>query len=77
MPPMILQDYRQFSPVHRGYCNIVFADGSVRTFLDGNGDQQLNDGFTGAYPPGPNGFVDKTVEIGPQDVHSSGTMQSL
>jgi prepilin-type N-terminal cleavage/methylation domain-containing protein/prepilin-type processing-associated H-X9-DG protein len=83
IPPLILQDYRQFSPVHRGYCNIVFADGSVRTFIDTNGDQQLNDGFPGQYPPpNPipwnwNGFVDSTVEIGPGDVFSSGTIQGL
>jgi prepilin-type N-terminal cleavage/methylation domain-containing protein/prepilin-type processing-associated H-X9-DG protein len=77
IPPLILQDYRQFSPVHRGYCNIVFADGSVRTFQDVNNDQQLNDGFPGEYPAGANGFVDSSVEIGPSDVFSSGSMQGL
>ena len=78
MPPLILQDYRQFSPVHRGYCNIVFADGSVRTFQDFNNDQQLNDGFPGSYnPPAANGFIDNNVEIGPSDVFSAGTLQGL
>lgn len=77
IPPMILQDYRQFGPVHRGgYCNIVFVDGSVRCFHDFNSDGQLNDGFAGTYPlqSNTNGFTDGAVEIGPSDVSSSGTL---
>ena len=41
-----LQDYRQFGPVHRGgICNVLFADGGVRTLADTNNDGYLNDGF--------------------------------
>jgi prepilin-type N-terminal cleavage/methylation domain-containing protein/prepilin-type processing-associated H-X9-DG protein len=40
-----LQDYRDMGPVHGGQCNVLFADGSVRTFKDLNGDGYLNPGF--------------------------------
>ncbi len=44
-----LQDYRDFGPVHGGGkgagCNILFADGSIKTFVDINGDGYLNPGF--------------------------------
>ena len=33
-------------PVHNGNCNVLFADGSIRSFKDKNGDGYLNPGFT-------------------------------
>lgn len=62
-----LQDYRAFSPVHRDACNILFADGSVRSFTDGNGDGLLNNGF--ASTP-ENGFADEEIEIPKTEVIS-------
>lgn len=53
-----LQDYRPFTPVHRNVCNVLFADGSVRTMYDTNRDGYLNNGF-----PAGNGFVDDTIEM--------------
>jgi len=32
-------------PVHAGNCNVLFADGSIRSFKDTNGDGYLNPGF--------------------------------
>jgi prepilin-type N-terminal cleavage/methylation domain-containing protein/prepilin-type processing-associated H-X9-DG protein len=41
----VIQDYRSFAPVHRGECNILMADGSVRSFVDSDRDGLLNNGF--------------------------------
>ena len=56
-----VQDYRQFGVVHRGTCNILFMDGSVRGIKDANGDKLLNNGF-----PASGGFADNALEV-PQD----------
>jgi prepilin-type processing-associated H-X9-DG protein len=64
----VLQDYRDLAPIHRGSCNILFADGSVRSFQDSNSDGLLNNGFT--TPPPTSGFKDGTVELPPEDVAS-------
>lgn len=59
-----LQDYRRFAPVHRGVCNVAFADGSVRGFKDTDGDGLINSGF----PPLPvNGFATAEVELPPEE----------
>ncbi len=63
-----LQDYRRFAPVHGGRCNILFADGSVKSFEDENGDGLLNNGFQAT--PG-NGFADgTTIELPPEEFES-------
>ncbi len=56
----VLQDYRGFAALHRGQCNVLFADGGVRTISDANGDGSLNNGFSAV--PG-SGFTDDSVEV--------------
>ncbi len=63
----VLQDYRGLAPVHAGIANIVFADGSVRSFRDANKDGYLNNGFPAA---SGGGFADAIVELAPEDVMS-------
>lgn len=69
-PLNYLQDYRDFGPVHGsgkgGTCNIAFADGSVKTFQDRNGDGYLNPGFrvdAGSVNVATVGYADSTVEL--------------
>ena len=61
-----LQDYRSFSPVHRRGCHLLFADGSVREYVDENEDGFLNNGFE----PFPGGFTSEDDELGENEVES-------
>lgn len=61
-----LQDYRAFAPLHRGSCNILFADGHVGSFVDTNDDGFLNNGFN---VPGSE-FSDAVEEFSPDEVDS-------
>lgn len=61
----VLQDYRGFAPLHRGTCNVLYGDGSVRAIADENGDGFVNNGF-----PGVGGFLDGMVEVPPRELAS-------
>lgn len=71
----VLQDYRQFGPIHGGRsaaCNVLFMDGSVRNYTDINGDGVLNNGFVKADYSGSADFVfvNDLIEIPPTEVYS-------
>jgi prepilin-type processing-associated H-X9-DG protein len=74
-----LQDTRDWYAVHGSgnqlVCNILFADGSVKEFVDSNGDRYLNPGFP--IPEGLAeaeyaglGYTDSTIELHPKDIYS-------
>jgi prepilin-type N-terminal cleavage/methylation domain-containing protein/prepilin-type processing-associated H-X9-DG protein len=64
-----LQDYRGLAPVHRKTCNLLFADGSVRSYADLNNDGLLNNGL-----PAGGGFSSANVELPPEEVFSGWTL---
>lgn len=66
-----LQDYRDFGPVHGGSANVLFADGSVKSFTDSNGDGFLNPGFVTA-DAAASGYAanDPTVELPEAEIFS-------
>jgi prepilin-type N-terminal cleavage/methylation domain-containing protein/prepilin-type processing-associated H-X9-DG protein len=71
--PTHLQDYRDFAPVHGGNCNIMFADGSIRSFKDLNGDGYLNPGFdvdTNSPSVAKVGYSDSRIELPPALIFS-------
>jgi prepilin-type N-terminal cleavage/methylation domain-containing protein/prepilin-type processing-associated H-X9-DG protein len=67
-----LQDYRQFGTVHRKSCNILFADGSVRTYFDQDGDGYLNNGFDSTVE---SRFGSKVYELPADEVYSGWTVR--
>ncbi len=71
-----IQDYRNFSPVHAKYCNIVFLDGSVKSLYDANGDTYLNNGFPASAGSSntPTGFADYSVEVKSIDIFSAASL---
>jgi prepilin-type N-terminal cleavage/methylation domain-containing protein/prepilin-type processing-associated H-X9-DG protein len=62
-----LQDYRGIAPVHAGAANVLFADGSVRSFQDRDRDGLLNNGF----PANPTTkYEDDTLELPANEIVS-------
>jgi len=66
-----LQDYRAFAPLHAGECNILFADGSVRSFADLNGDGVLNNGFLAS---ASDQIQSDQIELSRQDIFSGASL---
>ncbi len=65
----ILQDLRDWYAWHGGSVNIVFADGSVRSFEDTNGDGFINPGFNPGTPSAATtGYMDGLCEVAPTDI---------
>lgn len=67
-----LQDYRQFGTSHRKSANLLFADGSVRSFTDRNNDGFLNNGFGTA-----GGYTTNEVELPADEAYSYYSLDAL
>lgn len=74
-----LQDYRGLNPLHRGVCNVLMADGSVKSLYDANGDGFLNNGFPAfdptTEPDSP--FQGSEIEVDPQAIASGYSLRAL
>ncbi|MCA9150123.1 MAG: DUF1559 domain-containing protein [Planctomycetales bacterium] len=64
-----VQDYRGFSPTHRGVCNILMADSSVRPIEDRDGDGFLSNGLLSSGSAG--------IEMPAEQVFSGAAIQGL
>ncbi len=71
-----LQDTRDWYAVHgsgkKKSCNVVFADTSVRSFVDENSDNFINPGFAipNGAPVGTTGYQGQNVEMSPAQFFS-------
>ena len=69
---LVLQDTRDWYATHRGSCNLLMADGSVKTLFDTNGDNFFNPGFE--IPAGfdsiQDGYTTGPCEINAFDVYT-------
>lgn len=73
---MVLQDYRDFYAVHNGGCNLLMADGSVKTIFDLNGDRYLNPGFDATgMTLARDGYTDGPCEINAFEVFTGTWLQ--
>ena len=71
VPGQILQDTRDWYAYHAKSVNLAFADGSVRSVEDTNGDGFINPGFVvDASASFENtGYLSSEVEVNPWDVY--------
>lgn len=77
--PYYLQDTRDMYAYHSRGLNVVFADGSVRTFQDANGDGFVNPGFgvDGANSGvATTGYTSPEVEVSAFDWYTGTLLQS-
>ncbi len=75
-----VQDFRDFGPVHRGgLCNVLFADGSVRSIEDINRDGFVNTGFDPAVYSGTGtiGFTSAQVEVDREMLYSGWSLTDV
>ncbi|MDA1231910.1 MAG: DUF1559 domain-containing protein [Planctomycetota bacterium] len=73
---LVLQDYRDFYAVHAAGCNLLMADGSVKTIFDTNGDRYLNPGFNATgMTSARDGYTEGPCEINAFEVFTGTWLQ--
>ncbi len=67
----VMQDYRGMSTHHKGTCNVLMADGSIKSLVDTNNDQFINNGFEVGSE-----FTSADVEASPLELASYYNLQT-
>ncbi|MCA9064579.1 MAG: DUF1559 domain-containing protein [Planctomycetaceae bacterium] len=67
---MVMQDTRDFYAIHSNSCNVLMADGSVKSMYDTNGDKYFNPGFpvTSGFTEEGDGYTEGPCEVNSYDV---------
>ncbi len=65
-----LQDTRAWGAVHAGTCNVLMADGSVKSFTDQDGDGYLNPGFPVTAASPAVGYQSSVIELPAAEIYS-------
>ncbi len=70
IPDQVLQDTRDWYAWHTKSVNLVFADGSVRSVEDVNGDGYINPGFVvdGSATAASTGYLSSETEVNPWEM---------
>jgi prepilin-type N-terminal cleavage/methylation domain-containing protein/prepilin-type processing-associated H-X9-DG protein len=79
---LALQDYRDMNPCHGsgkgGFVNVLFADGSVKSFTDTDADGFMNPGFAVPSPVDPTvGYGNSSIELPRQEIFSGVFVQKI
>ena len=69
------QDYSAFAPVHLNVCNILMADGSVRSFVDEDRSGDLDNGLASVATPDET--LEVALELPDEEVFSGAALRGL
>jgi prepilin-type processing-associated H-X9-DG protein len=72
-----LQDTRAWGAVHAGTCNVLMADGSVKSFTDQDGDGYLNPGFPVSTTSATVGYQSSVIELPAAEIYSGMFLEKI
>ncbi len=72
-----LQDTRAWGTVHGGACNVLMADGSVKSFADQDNDGYLNPGFPVTAASTTVGYQSSVIELPAAKIYSGMFLEKI